>query len=94
MNGRVYIYLPNAEIGNKFMRCAENEGFVFADGTKPTERCYANVIAVNNNRTINYVGFTGRIAFGSGAKTVCGEQLIRVDFEKYINRREAFKKWK
>ena len=83
MNGRVYVYLANVAIGEKFLQQAEDEGFTFADGAKPTERCYAEVMAVNGNKTINFVGANGRIAFGSGAKTVGGEQLIRVDFEKY-----------
>lgn len=83
MNGRVYVYLANVAIGEKFLQQAEDEGFNFADGAKPTERCYAEIMAVNGNKTINFVGANGRIAFGSGAKTVGGEQLIRVDFEKY-----------
>jgi len=83
MNGRVYVYLANVAIGEQFLQQAEDEGFTFADGAKPTERCYAEIMAVNGNKTINFVGANGRIAFGSGAKTVGGEQLIRVDFEKY-----------
>lgn len=83
MNGRIYVYLANVAIGEKFLQQAEDEGFTFADGAKPTERCYAEIMAVNGNKTINFVGANGRIAFGSGAKTVGGEQLIRVDFEKY-----------
>lgn len=82
-NGRVYVYLANDEIGNKFMQQAENEGFTFNDGAKPTSRCYAEIMAVNDNYTINYVGSVGCIAFGSGAETVNGQKLIRVDFEKY-----------
>ena len=38
LNGRVYIYLANAEIGHRFMQQAESEGFTFKDGEKPTER--------------------------------------------------------
>ena len=83
--GKVYAYLSNGEIGNKFMQQAEAEGFTFEDGTKPTSRCYAEIIAVNNNLTINYVGSIGRIAFGSGASVVNGQKLIRVDYQKYIN---------
>ena len=37
-NCKVYVYLANDEIGTEFMRQAENEGFTFADGTKPTDR--------------------------------------------------------
>ena len=80
LNGKVYVYLANDEIGNKFMQQAESEGFTFCDGEKPTGRCYAEIMSVNRNLTINYVGSIGRMAFGSGAKTVNNQQLIKVKF--------------
>lgn len=82
---KVYVYLANDEIGNEFMRQAENEEFTFAAGTKPTNRCYAEIMAVNDNYTINFVGSIGRMAFGSGAETVNGQKLLRVDFAKYAS---------
>ena len=85
MEGRAYVYLANDEIGIRFMQMAEDEGFTFGDGVKPTERQYAEVMAVNHNATINYVGANGRIAFGSGIKTIGEEILIRIDFEKFIS---------
>ena len=90
MNGRVYVYLANVEIGEKFLQQAEDEGFTFADGAKPTERCYAEVMAVNGNLTINFVGANGRIAFGSGVKKIGDDELIRVDFEKYAAGEENY----
>lgn len=84
-NGRVYVYLEDFETGNQFMQQAESEGFTFTDGAKPTERCYAEIMAVNCDITINFVGANGRIAFGSGTKTVGGEELIKVDYKKYIS---------
>lgn len=89
-NGRVYVYLANDEIGNKFLQEAEKEGFTFCDGVKPTERCYAEIMAVNHNITINFVGANGRIAFGAGAEKIGNENLIRVDFEKYIAGNEDY----
>lgn len=83
--GKVYVYLANDKIGNKFMQQAEKEGFTFNDGAKPTSRCYAEIMAVNGNSTINFVGSVGRMAFGSGAETVNGQKLLRVDFAKYAN---------
>lgn len=83
-NGRVYVYLGDSETGNQFMKQAESEGFTFTDGAKPTERCYAEIMAVNRDITINFVGMNGRIAFGSGAKIIGNEVLIRIDYKKYI----------
>ncbi|MDD6394564.1 MAG: hypothetical protein PUB37_00040 [Firmicutes bacterium] len=82
LKGRVYVRLANEEIGRRFLRDAEREGFTFGDGAKPTEREYSDIFAVNRDMTINYVGFVGHIAF-SGAKKTGGERLFRVDYEKY-----------
>ena len=85
LNGSVYIYLANTEIGNRFLQQAEAEGFTYHDGVKPTERGCSTIMAVNRDKTINFVCTNGFIAFGSGAKTVGSEQLIRVDVEKYLS---------
>lgn len=78
--GRVYIYLPTDELGKQFMQQAESEGFTFTDGVKPTKRFATKVMAVNSDRTINYVGTIGHMAFGSGVKTVGRNQLIRMTY--------------
>ncbi len=84
-NGKVYVYLANDEIGNEFMKQAAREGFAFGDGATPTDRCYAEIMAVENDCTIHFVGSIGRMAFGSGAKTVGNQTLFRVDFAKYAD---------
>lgn len=84
-DGRAYVYLANSAIGEKFLRQAEQEGFTFGDGEKLTERHYSEVMSINHNLTINYVGFVGRMAYGSGVKTIGNEKLIKIDFGKYIN---------
>ena len=82
--GKVYVYLPDVDLGNLFLRKAEAEGFTFADGAKPTQRPYSQVMAVNSNNTINYVGSNGMIAFGTNADRIGKRNLIRVDFRKYM----------
>ena len=90
LEGRVYVYLANVAVGEQFMKQAEDEGFTFGDGATPTERCYAEVMAVNKDKTINYVGTNGRIAFGAGAKKIGDQDLIRVDFAKYLTGEENY----
>ena len=80
LKGRVYVYLATEEIKEKFLRDAIAEGFTHGDGIPLTERPLSNIMAVNPNHTLNYVGSIGRMAFGSGAKTVNNQQLIRVEF--------------
>lgn len=80
-NYRIYVYLKTEELGKKFLRQAEDEGFTFSDGVKPTEREPDSIFALNSDKTINYVGFIGHIAYG-GAERIGNRKLIRVDYEK------------
>ena len=81
--GRLYIYLDNEDIARRFLSDAENEGFSFCDGVKPTERAADCIYAVNRDLTINYVGFAGHMAFGC-ASQIGNEQLIKVDYRRFL----------
>jgi hypothetical protein len=85
LNGRVYLELPNDAKGNEFMKRAEEEGFTFKDGVKPTERDYSRVMAINKDKTLNYLGAMGMMAYGSGCKWADSEngriKIIRVLYE-------------
>lgn len=85
MNGRVYVKLSDSICEQKFMDDAKHEGFTFSNGDSISERHAENIMAVNHDRTINYVGAAGRMAFGSKANTINGEKMIRVDYDKYIS---------
>ncbi|QCT06874.1 hypothetical protein [Ruminococcus bovis] len=84
MNGRVYVYFKTADLCQQFLNQAEQEGFAFQDGVKPTERHISDVIAVNKDYTINYVGTVGHIAFGSNVQKIGNESLIRIDYADFI----------
>ncbi len=81
--GRIYIYLATAEIGKRFLQDAENEGFTFCDGTKPTQKEADTILAINNDMTINYVGFIGRIAFQAATK-IGNDPLIKIDYRDVL----------
>lgn len=89
LDGRVYVYLNSDELARTFLENAEAEGFTFGDGILPTERQVSNIFALNSNSTINYVGINGHIAF-QAADEVAGRQLIRIDYEKFINGSDPF----
>ena len=55
-NGKVYVYLRNEVIIRTFLKDAENEGFTFEDGEKPTARPGNNLYVVNRDWTISHVG--------------------------------------
>ena len=79
LEGWVYVHLTTAELGDQLIRQVKAEGFTFADGAKPAEREAAEVMAVNPDGTINYVGFVGMMALGSAEK-VGGKPLLRFEY--------------
>ncbi|MBQ9673288.1 MAG: hypothetical protein IJV39_01540 [Ruminococcus sp.] len=83
-SGRIYVYLATEDIGKQFLQDAEKEGFAFSDGIKPTAKTPANIMAVNRNMTINYVGCIGRIAY-QAAKTIGNEKLTKIDYRNIIS---------
>lgn len=84
-NGRVYVRFSNEQLCADFLRQAEAEGFTFIDGASPTQKTPTDMLAVNRNLTLNYVGANGRIAYGSGAAKINGEPMIRIEWEDYIS---------
>lgn len=89
LNGKVYVYLKDEMIARRFLQDAENEGFTFGDGEKPTARPGNNLYVVNRNWTVSHVGWAGHMAFQS-AKYVGEQELIRVDYERYLSEEEDF----
>lgn len=89
LNGKVYVYLKDEMIARRFLQDAENEGFTFGDGEKPTARPGNNLYVVNRDWTISHVGWAGHMAFQS-AKYVGEQELIRVDYERYLSGEEDF----
>ena len=63
LNGKVYGCLKDEGIARRFLQDAENEGFVFGDGEKPTARPGNNLYVVNRDWTISHVGWAGNMAF-------------------------------
>lgn len=89
-NQKAYVYLSNDELGRRFLKQAKSEGFKFGDGTVPTQHMYEEIMAVNPDLTINYVGAYGRVAFGAGASQIGSTDLIRIDYEKFVNGEEDY----
>ena len=85
--GRIYIYLATEDIGKQFLQDAENEGFMFRDGVKPTQREADRIFAINDDMTINYVGFVGHMAYQAADK-IGNKPMIRIDYRDIINQVE------
>ena len=89
LNGTVYVYLIGEVIARRFLQDAENEGFTFGGGEKPTARPGNNLYVVNRDWTLSQVGWAGHMAFQS-AKRIGGQEMIRVDYERYLLGEENF----
>lgn len=85
--GRIYVYLGNEKICQRFLQDAEKEGYLFGQ-IKPTESGGSNIIALEKRKQLSHVGFVGHMAFQcpSGVK---GE-FYRIDYEKYVNGEKDF----
>lgn len=76
---KVYIFLRNKTIENRFMSDAEQEGITYGDGVKPTERPVDDIMALHDDGTICFLGWAGRMAYHYNKDTV-----KRIDYERYI----------
>lgn len=81
--GRIYIYLASKNLSNLFLKHAEEEGFTFGDGVKPTEREADNLYSLSPDWTICYVGYIGRIAFHA-TNPVSDNPFFKIDYAKYL----------
>lgn len=82
LKGRIYIYLEDEKICNVFLKNAEDEGYRFGK-IKPTKNDGSNIIALEKNKQLSYVGFVGHMAFQcpDGVKG----NFYRIDYKKFIN---------
>ena len=60
------------------MADAEKEGITFADGVLPTQRKADDIMALQKDGTICYLGWAGRMCFHSMQKNV-----VRIDYKEY-----------
>lgn len=85
--GRVYVYLATEDVCKRFLQDAESEGFTFTDGAKPTQKHTSDIIAINPDATINYVGVVGHVAFQS-ANRIGNQALYKIDYQQFLNQAE------
>ena len=89
LEGRVFVYLAGSNIRQLFLRQAEEEGFTFPDGTKPTQGREDDIYALHHDWTIRSAGWAGHMAYHNPDCAV-GSPLIRVDYGKYRSGRANF----
>ncbi len=82
---KVYIYLRNKETKKKFFRDAKKEGITFEGSKKIAIDNLDDIMALLSSGVICYLGFVGRMCYGSGSK-----DAIRIDYEKYIKDKDDY----
>lgn len=82
-DGRIYIFLEDEKTKNKFVKQAILEGFTFSDGVNLSSRSIDNIIAINRNLTVNFVGTIGRIAFQCADK-IGNEKLHKINYKELM----------
>ncbi len=85
LKGDIYVFLQNAEIGQRFMRDADSEGFTIGKN-RPTAHPHAAVMALHDG-TVNYVGANGMARFQCGDT----DDFHRIDYEKYVSGAEDYR---
>ncbi len=85
LQGRVYLYFPDSDVRDHFITDANEEGVTYGDGVPLTEREPDSIMALNENMTVNFVGFAGHMHFmqPSSESQIRSKPLIRVDYGRY-----------
>ncbi len=82
---RIYIHLADQETVQRFVADAQEEGFTFADGAKLTDREISDIMAINEDMTVNFVGVVGHIAY-QAANEVGGKPLVKIEYREFEDR--------
>lgn len=83
LEGKVYVYVPTKEIEQKFLVAAEEQGFTFGNGEKPTTSSGEDLYLIYSDQELSNVGIVGHLAFQSKDVT-CSEKRHYINYEKYI----------
>ena len=90
LDGQIFVFFRSRNIFNLFLKHAEQDGFTFQDGTKPTDCSQMDLIALHDDWTLNHVGWAGHMLFRNPAALLGETPLIRVDYGKYLAGREDY----
>lgn len=76
---KVYILLKNEAIRYRFMSDAAYEGITYGDGVLATERQADEIMALQKDGTICFLGWAGHMCYHHSK-----DQAIKIDYEKYV----------
>ena len=82
---KVYILLKNDAVRYRFMSDAAYEGITYSDGVSTIERTVDEIMALQKDGTICFLGWAGRMCYHHAQN-----QAIRINYEKYIDGRDDY----
>lgn len=77
---KVYIIMRTKEMRFRFMSDAAREGITFSDGVKLTERSVDDIMVLQTDGTVCFLGFAGRMKYHHNK-----ENSICINYEKYVD---------
>ena len=87
--GDVYIYVPNKDIEKKFLEDAEEEGYTFGNGFRPTGSLGNDLYRIYKDMTLCHVNFFGHAAFDN--KNIGSlDDRHYIDYGKYIGEEDIY----
>ena len=72
----VYVHTPSKALAKDFLKQAEQEGFLFSDGKRPTKQPLDDYYALHQDLTMNYIGYIGRLRYNSN-----DDGILRVEYQ-------------
>ena len=83
---KVWIYCENEGSQEKFLKQAEEEGFLALNGQQPTELFHHHLYSINDDMTMGYLSnMIWCMTFQTGM-----DKHVRIDYEKYISDDEDY----
>ena len=82
---KVYILLRSKAIRYRFMSDAALEGITYGDGVPATDREADDIMALQKDGTICFLGWAGRMCYHNSEGSV-----LRIDYERYISGLEDY----
>ena len=81
--GNINVFLSSKAVCDLFLRNAEQEGFAFSNGSRPTASPYNDLFALHHDFTIAHHDFVGHVAMrAKGISTAV--PTVWIDYAKYL----------
>lgn len=82
---KVYILLRSKSIRYRFMADAAMEGITYGDGTPATDREVEDIMALQSDGTVCFLGWAGHMCY-----QLREDHVLRIDYEKFITGAEDY----